>query len=397
MVRAQFLGRSVTFGRVPTVETNIAPLVTLAALGDVDEALSRAVVENDVSTILSCIVEKLPHLVDRALAATDAIPNAHVMRFTVRGGYAEGTAAEWAKAWIAPGLAATDPHRAVEIASSIGTDIVRDRTVLRVAATIAASDIDHALQIVSSFDEDSLTEIRCIEAEHLGPADADRALAVLEALPEHERSNALPPVLAAIATVDPDRAERTALQIADEWTRCASLAAIAGRLTADDPPRATRFFDLALAAADSGDAHAVSHLVIATELAQRDTPRALAVADAIGMQHVRDSALVRVACAIAASDLSTAHAVVDRMSEEAQDWARYALVEITASKDPESALALVADLPDDRWRAEALATIALSLAPVDPVRSRQLNDEALALAVATGGLLPWAKPPGETK
>ena len=353
---------------MPSVETNIAPLVTLAALGDVDEALARAVVEPWVCRILWLLVEALPNLADQALAARDAIPDAHALS----GDPLAASQFERATESVACGLASSNPTRAVEIASQIGTEQLRRSALRAIAEVVANSDIDHARQIVAGFADDDLPQIRMAEIEHVAGTNPDRALAMVEALDEDDRDDALSWVLDALALSDPVRAELLALGIRDasgsKWcTRRSCLDARHHRPT--DRPEALR--PGARRRRGRRPRWPFGRTVDALfRLAPSDPDRALAVAQRIWTDPGRPAALCSIACAFASRDLPRALELTRLVSDDAmRSWMLFWIINELTPVDSDLAFGVIAGIPDGRWRAEALATLARSLVPVDPARA----------------------------
>jgi TIR domain-containing protein len=192
---------------------------------------------------------------------------------------------------IAAALAATDPDRAVRladeterVAQSISNQGDKAELLANIAWKLAATDPARAVRLTA-------------DAERIGPPTATKTYEsrigqwLAASPPEWQKSGALAAIASALAATDPDRAERFAEPITDEYVKGNVCTAIAGTLAATDPDRAERF------AVSITDEYTKTKAltVIAGKLAATDPDRAEQIARSITYTDEKIKALIRIA------------------------------------------------------------------------------------------------------
>jgi hypothetical protein len=266
-------------------------------------------------------------------------------------------------AFVAEALIATDPGRAARLfanAERIAESISDERP--------AATSTDHG--------------------ESFFQAAADRFMAGIP------KACALSNIASALATSDPDRAERTAQSITDALQKEIALSNIAVTLAATDPDRAER-----TAHSITDDEHeswlkAIALAHVAAAVAASDPDRAERTAQSITPGSDKAVALGWVAEVIATTDPDraarlfaaaerTARAITDDFveAEESAEEAAKAnafnhIARALAASDPDRAERIAQSITAELHRAYALTCIASTVVATDPDRAARLFDDA---------------------
>jgi Caspase domain len=135
---------------------------------------------------------------------------------------------------IAAELALTDPDRAERIAGSIGNAEHRGRVLTEIARTLTTIDSKRAERIAATI-PDAVQKVAALAA-----VNPDRAERVANAAAHHAKDGALATVAEALAATDPARAERIAEAITNLSRKSAALAQLCVVVAATDPARAER-------------------------------------------------------------------------------------------------------------------------------------------------------------
>jgi hypothetical protein len=292
---------------------------------------------------------------------------------------------------VAEALAAIDPDRAERIARSIILKKWQVPALAAVAKALAPTDPDRASQLLADAQRTTWSiyatrEPRLSVLAALAAIDPDRAEhAAAKSFTDDEDGNvlALVRVAEALAATDPGRsarvvtrAERIAASIVDRGQRAAALSYVAEAVAVTDPDRAEH---IAGSITDK-DWREVALVHVAGTLAVTDPDRAERIAGSITDKDWRASALTRVAEALAATDRERAarliadveHVAHSILDEDSNGLALAEAANALAATDPDRAERIAASITDDKWRATALADVAQALAPTDPDRAEHI-------------------------
>jgi NB-ARC domain len=319
-------------------------------------------------------------------------------------------------------LADIDRQRAVDLATTIPDVEQRSQAMADIARSIAAQDLDAAIQIMSMGvlgQEEAWADIaRICAAAH----SIDEALDLLARIPvPWVRSQAIAHFMPTLAEADPRRAVNLARSLphdslADIWV----VERLASSLAVIDA-------DQAIALANSIESKAASSralAAIAEAMAPADPERAIELARNLPEDSMRGKTLVRIADILIPSHLdlsidmaatirskglrsqvlaSVAEALADTDPErgrlllgQAVDLAQsipvttssgQALAQIAeivnarAAHEPDGAIRVASSIADAGVRNQALANIAAAIASTDPLKARSLLDEVTGIGV----------------
>ncbi len=246
--------------------------------------------------------------------------------------------------------------------------------------------------------------VRKVAAERGAETDAEEVVALLAKQADQRAYYTLKSLAEHYASSDPEKALRFAeetIQRArrlDQPDRASSLAA-AGALVAKlgkteaGKKLVEEAADMAAKMGTDGRQGYVRGLV-ATALAPFDLSRAMSLAGAVGAKNERERALARIATVIAPKDLDKALEIVGRLDKRSTrpDMARteiaYELVRSAGSGDPrraswrEDAMRVVEGMDTHgaaKMKAEALAWMAVAVAPRDRQLAHSLIDKSMAI------------------
>jgi hypothetical protein len=218
----------------------------------------------------------------------------------------------------------------------------------------------------------------------------DDALRIAHAITDEDgKTLALARIAGAIATVDPARGQRLAVDteplasaITDDDMKYWALARIAGAIAVADPDRAERLAAVAERLAHTiTDESALSDL--ATALAVVDPDRAERLTYAITDDAMKLWALARVAGAMATVDPERAERLVtDAIANDGSTIVPVEVARALAVVDPDRAERLAYAITDDDMKPWLLARVAGAMATVDPARAEWLAADAERLAHA---------------
>jgi hypothetical protein len=150
-------------------------------------------------------------------------------------------------------MAITDPDRAERIARSITSKGWRAHALARIAVAMAATDPERATQLAAEakrkanwMGRPARKAVRSLVIEAMATIDPDRAERIAGSLTdEYWKASALTSIAGTVAATDPDRAahlateaERIARSLTDTERTASALARIAGTVAATDPDRA---------------------------------------------------------------------------------------------------------------------------------------------------------------
>jgi hypothetical protein len=303
---------------------------------------------------------------------------------------------------VAAALTASDPDRASRLladAKRIAQSIVAipqkfgrlaDRTPKRadtlaylarvladVAATLAATDPDHAERIARSItDERSEATALADVARALAGTDPPRAERIARSITdERPKAKALADVAAALATTDPDHAarliaeaERIARSIGDKFPQteafsreetAGALADVAKVMAAIDPHRAAQLITDAERIARSITAH--SHGITGYSYTY-----------GITSEFEKARALADVARALAATDPGRAEGIAQSIWEYGKLRALADVARAMAATDPYRAERIAYSIDREYLKAVVLADVAGALAATDPDRAERI-------------------------
>ncbi|MCP2323370.1 hypothetical protein HDA40_001877 [Hamadaea flava] len=303
------------------------------------------------------------------------------------------------RATVVQTIADRDPEQAIAVARTLTGSSEHVDALTSAATTIAATDIENALEMVKIIADPRLSaRALAMVAKVVVDHDPPRAVAIaIEAseLPSaastEQRAQLLTDLVHTIGLVDPHRAEQLARTIADPGARSRALLDVAAALSSADPQHAVRLLEDAEQAVSlitelHTQAQTLTNLMPA--IADRNPTRAEEHANAITEPATRLKALSLIARTVAPTDLARAV----RILQSAEDIARTipdsdaqirALTESAtaiATHDAARALQIVNAIADPRHLTHALATLAKTLAEVDPGHALQLVDDALRAA-----------------
>lgn len=275
-------------------------------------------------------------------------------------------------------MAATDPHRAEQIARSITIESRQGSALDHVVEALIRTDPDRAKRVAQSIADDysrqsALSHI----AEALAVTDLDQAIQLIEwsITSDHPKASALGRVAEALAATDPGQAERIALSITDGGARESALGHIARMLAATRPDNAER-----VARAITDELAQLSALGdIAEALASADPDQAERNARAITSEY-KEFLLCRVVKGLAGTDPDRAGRLIDDAernaraitSEEPRSLALYYIADALATTDPGRAERIVQSITDEELRALALHLLAPELAGTDPDQAERI-------------------------
>ena len=323
-----------------------------------------------------------------------------------------GPAADPAVEALAPARAAAHPDEAVELAASITSPGVRDRTLWRIAELLPPAD---AAAVIPRMQDPVLRDsVLAGIAVRTAQTDLDAALALVEAVTVSPVS-----ARAEIAVNLVARDETRAVELARELPPSArdwALGRIAVELAGRQPAPAEAYL------AESGDGAELVRLVTA-RMAVADPERALRLARTRPEGEERDAALAAIASALAASNPALARdlaweittprwktqavgAVARRLVQTEADAAtsllglisdpedllpiRADLAAVIARRDPATARRLLETAPESEYRHDrAFAAARAQLgASKDPEAALQLAGTGMREGMAIRWLLP---------
>lgn len=314
---------------------------------------------------------------------------------------------------VAAAVAGFDHARAERLAHGVDGDSRKVRALAGIAATLTVTDPEHAAHLFDLAEattaeiEDEACRSQALAglASALLASDPERAEHVAAAIADPAwRARTLAGVASALAPRDPDHAERVAVGIDDEAWKAQALAAVAAAAAATDPDLATRLHDRAawIAATLHDEAQsAQAHAGIALALAPRDPDQAERAVDRIHDGAGQAHALAAMAMAVAPADpdravhwCAVAEEIVAEITNER--WKAQALVDVaqaTARTNPDRAEALAEAIANDYWRAQALAGIAPTVAATDSDRAVRIvtgvRDEYWRVQALVGVAKVW--------
>ena len=208
-------------------------------------------------------------------------------------------------------------------------------------------------------------------------ADAERiAQSITD---ENVKPRALSYVVAALAAIDPDRAERIAASITTApISKSIALSRVAMALADTDLDRALRIAQSGPREKDRAGVLAG----IAGTLADTDPNRALRIAQSITDDQYRVGVLCRIASAVAVTDpdrsvrlfADAERITVSITNALERSLAFCSLVRELATTDPDRAVRITQSITDGAERAQALANIAAGLAATDPDRAERIAE-----------------------
>ena len=313
---------------------------------------------------------------------------------------------------LAPALAAAHPDDAVELAASITSPGVRDRTLWRVAELLSPAE---AAAVIPRLQDPVLRDsVLAGIAVRTAQADLDAALASLEAVTVSPAS-ARAEITVDLARHDETRAVELARQLpasARDW----ALGRIALELAGRQPALAETYL------VESGGGAELVRLVTA-HMAVADAERALRLARTLLEGEERDAALSAIASALAASNPALARdlaweittprwktqavgAVARRLVQTEADAAtsllglisdpadllpiRADLAAVIARRDPATARRLLETAPESEYRHDCAFAAALAQlgASKDPETALQLAGTGMREGMAVRWLLP---------
>jgi phage gpG-like protein len=291
---------------------------------------------------------------------------------------------------VVRGMAAVDPDRAERIARSIEGRVSvftlkwkQAEALVGVASEVAAVDPDRAERIARSItDQRRQAEALIGVANRVAAenprratrlfADAERiAQSIINSSEEYQAMELLGEIAAGVAANDPDRAERIAQSITEEYCEAGALIGVANRVAAEDPGRAIRLFADAERIAQSITDYAEeygAHLLceIAAEMAALDPSRAERIAQSITEEYYEAGALIGVANRVAAEDPGRATRLFADAERVAQSITLMPerlgdIAAGVAALDPSRAERIAQSISDEMDRAIALTRVAMTI------------------------------------
>ncbi|MCX4411509.1 caspase family protein [Streptomyces sp. NBC_01764] len=241
------------------------------------------------------------------------------------------------------------------------------KALAAVATAVATFDPDRAERIASTITHMPTREdVLATVAKAVAATDPDRAEHIANDITvKYRRLRALSAVAAAVAATDPDRAEHIASTIADNYYRWPALSAVAAAVAATDPDRAER---------------------IANDMTRKYNrwPAVFSMEPAVAARLA--AALGTVVAAVAAEDSDRAERIARATPHKStRENVLATVAKAVAATDPDRAERIANTLIDEYVQVTVLTALASAVAAEDPERAGSLIDEAERIAT-TGGL-----------
>jgi hypothetical protein len=202
-------------------------------------------------------------------------------------------------------MAITDPDRAERVANTLTSSHDKERALVGVVAGLAVADPDRAARIADTIKDAArrASALSCVAAA-VAATDLDRAsrlfdqaelIARSDIWGKYSKGTGLHGVVAAMATVNPTRAELIAITIAYKPEKERALHDLAVAVAATDPDNAERIAKTI----KEGPVRAETKRDVATVIAAADPDRAERIANSIAIKSWSESGKIVKAAALA--------------------------------------------------------------------------------------------------
>jgi hypothetical protein len=264
---------------------------------------------------------------------------------------------------VVSAVSGTDSALAEEVASLIGDPASRAKALADIATAIAAADLDHARQIAATISAIGQSQALRPVVEALAMVDLDTAVFLADAITDQRRrDSALDRIIMAIGENDPEGALRVSEMISDQRKRDSAQSYLAWEIASRNPGLAEQ---ISATITDPGEKfYALVHTACVMARSDSEDARRLLgdlerVARAVSDQERRSSLVKSYAREIATVNAVLGERMANSLTEtDDRALALVAVAEAVASTDIAQAGRIAHSIKDEYWQPYALVKVA---------------------------------------